>query len=52
MKLKHLVMLMAVLMWIAVMVMGYCKGKEDEINWKKEQAIAHSYQERPIYYGR
>ena len=52
MKLKTMAILLCVVVYIVVIVIGWRQSIEDDRAWKAEQAVAHSYSERPVYYGR
>lgn len=49
MKLRYMVMIIVILLAISAMCLGYCKGKQEEIDHRRTEAIA-SRNHLPIYY--
>lgn len=49
MKLRYLVMIIVILLAISAVCLGYCKGKQAEIDHRRTEAIA-SRNRLPIYY--
>ena len=47
-KLRYVVALVMFWLVVGILVMGYCKGREQEI--RQNHAISHSIHERPVYY--
>lgn len=49
MKLRYMVMIIVILLAISAVCLGYCKGKQEEINRQRAEAIA-SRNHLPVYY--
>lgn len=47
-KLRYVVALVMFWLVVGILVMGYCKGREQEI--RQNHAVSHSIHERPVYY--
>ena len=48
-KLRYVVAMVLFWLVVGILVMGYCKGREQEL--RQNYAVSHSIYERPIYYG-
>lgn len=49
MKLRYMVMIIVLLLAISAICLGYCKGKQREIDQRRTEAIA-SANHLPVYY--